>query len=582
MESPRPILYGVADYAEIRRAKAWFIDRTAKIRDLETTRYAMFLRPRRFGKSLLLSILEAYYDVAYADRFDEFFSGTDIGVDPTDERGKYLILRFDFSAVTKNVSRVQDDFNDYAGRCCDAFVRKYDTRLPEGLSERVLKAPDLGSKFNEITLTLKGTDVKLYVMIDEYDNFTNTILAESGLQAYNDLCHGDGFFKDFFTRLKTATGGTDAPVKRLFVTGVSPVTMDDVTSGFNIGMNISLEPQFADFTGFRHDDLRAIADYYGAHCGFDADKAYGDALTWYDNCRFGSADAPPLANTTLVLNYFDKLVRVKTCPSNMTDENLRTDYAKIRHLITANNRLNGNFHALETIVSDGVLTERLVRSFQAKDITNRENFVSLLYWLGITTIVGDDMGTPVFGIPNGALRQMSAQLFTQTYSEACGIDQRIPAINAGLRSFASTGTWDKLFEPLFDVVKQNFAVRDAKEGETAVASAVSAILIGAGGPYFITREREANGGFYDLSLAPRFDIAPKIAHAALIELKYVKAGDPPPAPEALAKIKAEAVRQLDQYSADPALVAAWHLGTVKLHRLVLVFHGGDVVLAEEG
>ena len=192
------------------------------------------------------------------------------------------------------------------------------------------------------------------------------------------------------------------------------------------------------------------------------------------------------------------------------------------------------------------------------------------------------MGTPVFGIPNGAFRQLSAQLFTQTYSEACGIDQRIPAINAGLRSFASTGTWDKLFEPLFDVVKQNFAVRDAKEGETAVASAVSAILIGAGGPYFITREREANGGFYDLSLVPRFDIAPKIAHAALIELKYVKAGDPPPAPEALAKIKAEAVRQLDQYSADPALVAAWHLGTVKLHRLVLVFHGGDVVLAEEG
>ena len=115
-----------------------------------------------------------------------------------------------------------------------------------------------------------------------------------------------------------------------------------------------------------------------------------------------------------------------------------------------------------------------------------------------------------------------------------------------------------------------------------MASAVSAILIGAGGPYFITREREANGGFYDLSLVPRFDIAPKIAHAALIELKYVKAGDPPPAPEALAKIKAEAVRQLDQYSADPALVAAWHLGTVKLHRLVLVFHGGDVVLAEEG
>ena len=582
MEKTRPILYGVADYAEMRKANAWFIDRTAKIRDLEATRYAMFLRPRRFGKSLLLSLLRAYYDVLFADRFDEFFSGTDIGANPTEERGKYLVLYFNFSAVSKDAREVQSSFNDYASLCCDTFARNYGGRLPEGLAERVLSVAGCVNKMSVITQGLIGTDVKLYVLIDEYDNFTNTILAESGLNAYNDLCHGDGFFKQFFTNLKDATTGTEAPVTRLFVTGVSPVTMDDVTSGFNIATNISLDPQFADFTGFRHDDLRAIADYYGAHCGFDADKAYSDALTWYDNCRFGSADAPPLANTTLVLSFFSHIWRTGQFPSDMVDENLRTDYAKVRHLITVNNRLNGNFHALETIVSDGTLSERLVRSFQAKDITVRENFVSLLYWLGVTTIVGNDMGTPMFGIPNGAFRQMAAQLFTQAYSEVCGIDQRIPAINAGLRSFAATGTWDKLFEPLFDVVKQNFAVRDAKEGETAVASAVSAILISAGGPYFITREREANGGFYDLSLAPRFDIAPKIAHAALIELKYVKAGDPAPTPEQLAKIKADATIQLDRYASDPALAAAWRLtGTVRLHRLVLVFHGGDCVLAEE-
>ena len=593
MEKTRPILYGVADYALLRQKNAWFVDRTAKIRDLENTAYAVFLRPRRFGKSLLLSMLEYYYDVAFADRFDELFGGTDIGASPTDERGKYLVLTFDFSAVSKEPGRVQDDFNAYTGLCCDTFARKYDSLLPDGLAARILGASGMSMKLNEILLGMRASSRKLYVAIDEYDNFTNTILAESGVDAYNALCHGDGFFKQFFTILKTATGGTNAPVARLFITGVSPVTMDDVTSGFNIGTNISLDPMFADFTGFRHDDLRAIADYYGVQCGFDADKAYNDALFWYDNCRFGSAAAPALANTTLVLNMFDKLVRAKVWPKDMVDKNLRTDYAKVRHLITVNNRLNGNFHALESLVSDGTLTEQLIDSFQAKDIANRENFVSLLYWLGITTIVGDDMGTPVFGIPNGAFRQLSAQLFTQTYSEACGIDQRIPAINAGLRSFASTGTWDKLFEPLFAVVKQNFAVRDAKEGETAVASAVSAILISAGGPYIITREREANGGFYDLSLAPRFDIAPKIAHAALIEMKYVKAGDPAPPPEMLADIKSKAIDQLDKYSSDPALIAAWHLktgttgvspvetGNVTLHRLVLVFHGGDNILADE-
>ncbi|MBQ6339842.1 MAG: AAA family ATPase, partial [Kiritimatiellae bacterium] len=240
MEKTRPILYGVSDYAQMRKANAWFVDRTAKIRDLEATRYALFLRPRRFGKSLWASILEAYYDVRYADRFDEFFSGTDIGENPTDERGKYLILRFDFSAVSKDAALVQDDFNGYAGLRCDTFARDYAQLIPGDLAERIFKAPTVGKKLNEIASGLQHTDRKLYIIIDEYDNFTNTILAEYGVDAYNRLCHGDGFFKDFFTRLKAATSGTEAPVARLFITGVSPVTMDDVTSGFNIGTNISL------------------------------------------------------------------------------------------------------------------------------------------------------------------------------------------------------------------------------------------------------------------------------------------------------------------------------------------------------
>ena len=582
MDETRPILYGVADYAELRKANAWFVDRTAKIRDLEATRYALCLRPRRYGKSLLVSLLRADSDVLFAVKFEEFFAGTDIGANPTGEHGKYLVLKFDFSAVSKNVAEVQDSFNAYAALRCDTFAREYADRLPEGLADRIFKAAGACDKLNEIVAGLEHTGIKLYVMIDEYDNFTNTILAESGQDAYGALCHGCGFFKQFFAILKTATSDTDAPVTRLFITGVSPVKMDDVTSGFNIGTNISLDPQFADLTGFRHDDLHAILDYYAPRCGFDAGKAYETALAWFDNYRFGEADAPPIANTTLVLSFLDKLVRVKKWPSDFVDENLRTDYTKIRHLITVGNRLNGNFHILEDIVSGGeAVTEQLVRSFQAKDVAKRENFVSFLYWLGIVTIVGDDMGTPVFGLPNGALRQIAAQMFTQTYSDACGIDQRLPAINAGLRAFASTGTWDKLLEPLLDVVKQNFAVRDAKEGETAVASAVSAILISAGGPYVIKREREANGGFYDLSMAPRFDIAPNIAHAAFIEMKYVKAGDPVPTAEALAKIKAEAIDQLDQYSADHDIATEWRLSVVALHRLVLVFHGGDCVLSEE-
>ena len=592
MEKTRPILYGVADYAELRKRNGWFIDRTAKIRDLEATHYAVLLRPRRFGKSMLLSILEGYYDIERRGRFDELFSGTDIGANPTDERGMYMILYFNFSAVDKDVRKVEDSFEKYTAGRFSAFAEKYAARMPKGLSEKILSLPTAGERMNALFSGLQGCETGIYCLIDEYDNFTNTILAESGQAAYDALCHGDGFFKQFFTELKALTTSLDAPLKRLFITGVSPVTMDDVTSGFNIGTNISLMPQYADLVGFRHEDLRAISDYYAAECGFDGDRAYNTALTWYDNYRFGSFAAPPIANTTIVLSFFNYLWQTKQFPDELVDENLRTDYAKIRHLISVDRRLNGNFHVLEDVVSGAAVSERLVRSFQAKDVTKRENFVSLLYWLGITTIAGDDMGTPVFGIPNNAMHQIAAQMFTQAYSDACGIDQRLPAVNAGLRAFASRGTWDPLLEPLLGVVKQNFAVRDSKEGETAVASAVSAILIAAGGPYFVSREREANGGFYDIAFAPRFDIAPGIAHAALIEMKYVKAGDPKPTPELLDGIKTRAIEQLDQYSSDPALIVAWHLkeetgkreegtGTVELHRLVIVFHGGDCVLAEE-
>ena len=608
MDSTRPILYGVADYAELRKANAWFIDRTAKIRDLEATRYAVFLRPRRFGKSLLTSILEAYYDVHYADRFNEFFAGTDIGANPTEERGSYLILRFDFASVAKEVGKVEEDFDYKAALQCDTFARRYRDAISGELADRILSAPDSGKKLAQIYQGLKGTGQKLYVIIDEYDNFTNTILAESGLNAYNELCHGDGFFKQFFTELKSATTGTEAPVTRLFITGVSPVTMDDVTSGFNIGTNISLDPAFADLTGFRHDDLRAITDYYAPRCGFDAKKTYDIAVRWYDNYRFGDSSAPPIANTTVVLSFFSHLWRTKQFPKELVDENLRTDYAKIRHLVTLDRRLNGNFHVLENLIAGGELAERLVRSFQARELTKPENFTSLLYWLGITTITGDKRGKTIFGVPNETLKELSAKMIPAAYEDIHKIDERVFGINDGLVDFSFDGNWRPFVGILSQIVKENFAVRDAVEGEKVVQSTLVALLRASGGPYFVKHERESGGGFYDIALEPQLLRWPDIAHAALIEMKYVKAGDPVPTPEALVKIKAEAIEQLDEYSSDPALIKEWRIGasrtprpttgatdvppvthnsqlstlnSVTLHRLVLVFHGGACVLSEE-
>ena len=621
---PKPILYGVAEYAMIRSKKAWFVDRTGKIRDLEKVAFAVFLRPRRFGKSLWLSILEAYYDIDCANRFEELFAGTDIGANPTAERNRHLVLYFNFSAVKKNPGDVEASFEGHVSDRIDAFARKYAGRLPVGLSADILSRKGGAKKLSALFGGLKGHEVGVCCLIDEYDNFTNTILAESGLNAYNDLCHGDGFFKQFFNELKALTTSLDAPLKRLFITGVSPVTMDDVTSGFNIGTNISLWPQFADMVGFHHEDIRAMSRHYGETCGFDPAKTERICLDWFDNYRFGLFRAPPVANTTLVLSFFDKLVRTKIWPNNYIDENLRTDYAKIKHLVTlshrldaSDRRLNGNFGVLENLVSGGTLSEPLIESFQANSLTKKENFTSLLYWLGITTIVGEKFGKTVFGIPNEALKKLASDMIPAAYSDIHKIDERVFGVNDGLCDFAETGNWRPLVEILASIVRENFAVRDAAEGEKVVQSTVVALLRASGGPYFVRHEGAAGDGYYDLALVPQFDRWPDIAHAALIELKYIKKAGRKPTRAALADIRAEAAKQLDRYAADPALAAEWRLkpmqnaecrmqnaecrmqngatastlqrlegdsapgGHVTLHRLVLVFKGGDCLLHEE-
>ena len=589
----RPILYGVSDFAELRRSNGWYIDRTARIRDLESTRFAMFLRPRRFGKSLLISTLQAYYDINYEQRFEQLFSGTDIGSNPTPEHNKYLILYFNFSAVDKAISRVEASFDAYASTLIDAFTHTYEHILPERTVNSIQNAEGCVAKMNTLFAELKGTKHDVYVLIDEYDNFTNTILSEHGEKAYNDLCHGDGFFKQFFNVLKATSTSADAPVKRIFITGVSPVTMDDVTSGFNIAMNISLQSTFADWLGFTHEDLRQMAEYYAPYTGQTAEQICKIAMEWYDNYRFSVGNVPSMANTTLILSFVKHLLDEHRLPSNMLDANLRTDYVKIRHLVTIGNRLNGNFHKFEEILNakqiEGV---ELKDSFQATAITKPDNFLSLLFYFGILTIAGEDMGTITLAIPNRLISAMAADFIPAAYEDIFKLDPRVDAILKGMLQFNKNGTIEGFLSPVCDFVKQIFAVRDAKEGEIAVQSAVLALLTCARGPYIVMHEREANGGYYDIGLAPQLSLWPEMANAAIIELKYIKAGEAAPTPEKLEAMRQEASAQLDCYAKDQNLAQEWRLkpgngtpgiegGTVTLHRIVLAFHGGNCVLCEK-
>ena len=591
MANAKPILYGVSDFVRMRTEGAYYIDRTAYIRELEKTSYVMFLRPRRFGKSLLVSMLQCYYDVHYADRFDELFGGLAIHDNPTPEHGKYLILEFNFSGVDKRVDEVQDSFDLHCRLKIDKFVSDYAARLPAGTAEKVLSAGSCHAKLNTLVTHLKGTDVRFMVLIDEYDNFTNTILAENGVEAYNALCHGEGFFKQFFNELKLATTGSDAPVTRLFITGVTPVTLDDVTSGFNIATNLSLRRSFSDFLGFTHADLRAMLAHYRETAGFafDEEAVFRTLVAWYDHYRF-SADAdiegriaPEVCNTTLVLSYMQYLLQEKQVPSELVDKNLRTDYAKIRYLVTVNRRINGNYHRLEEIIAEKGCTAQIEDSFQARELTKGDNFVSLLFYFGLLAIERKTTGRVRLGIPNLTVQEFINDFIPRAYDDVYGIDSRVYDIANGLYDFSADGNWRKAIDAVSKSVDEYFKVRDAVEGERVVQTAMCSLLKVAHGPYIVDHEIEAKRGFADISFAPQLERYPDIGWAMLIELKYLKKEDDA-SPTVLAAIRAEAIGQLDRYAADHDIARAWGLessgGHVKLVRLVIVFQGGDRVLCE--
>ena len=379
---------------------------------------------------------------------------------------------------------------------------------------------------------------------------------------------------------------------RLFITGVTPVTMDDVTSGFNIASNISMNPAFAAFAGFTHDDLREMLAYYRAHAGFAFDEAavFETMRRWYDNYRFApetgadGREPPRVANPTLVLYYMQYFLQNHKPHPDLVDRNLRTDYMKIRHIITEGRKVNGNYYRLEDIVARLGTTATLQDSFQAKELGVEDNFVSFLFYNGLVTITDEDFGQSRLGIPNLTVGEFMHDFVPKAYQDVYGVDPRIFDIANGMADFARRGDWRTPVETACGVVSRYWKVRDAIEGERVVQTALCSLLYVGHGPYIVYHERESAGGFVDIAFEPQLNRWPQIGHAALVELKYLKAEDDA-SPAALVRVKAAAAEQLARYAADHDLARAWNLkesgGTVTLHRIAVVFHGGDIALCEE-
>ena len=303
------IPYGEADFRRIRLNGWLYVDKTRFLRPLEEQRYAFLIRPRRFGKSLWASLLENYYDRYWGHEFDAVFAGTDIGRNPTAERHRYVVLRFDFSTVNDALETLEREFETYCHMELRGALERNPDLFPETALQRILAPPSITAKLGELFRYASDRSIPLYVIVDEYDNFANTVLAQHGVEAYHSFTHGGGFYRNFFATLKSGAGRSGGGLERLFITGVSPITMDDVTSGFNIGRNISLWPQFNEMLGFTEAEVRRLLETYRDLGVFAQDVAtsMGVMGEWYNGYRFAEEADTDLYNTDMVLYFLRRV-----------------------------------------------------------------------------------------------------------------------------------------------------------------------------------------------------------------------------------------------------------------------------------
>ena len=600
MPTAYPLIpYGWADFRAIRLEHRLYVDKTRFLRPLENERFTILIRPRRFGKSCWVSLLENYYDRKWADEFEQVFGGTYIGQEPTENRHSFVVLRFDFSVVNDAPETLEREFEYYCGMEIRDALERHPDLFPPDANERILSAPSVQTKLNELFRYARGHDIRLYVLIDEYDNFANTILAHHGTDAYHELTHGGGFYRNFFAALKGGAGRSGGGLERLFITGVSPITLDDVTSGFNIGKHISLQPEFNAVLGFTEaevNDLLRIYHEAGA-LSLAPDAALDVMREWYDGYRFAKDANETVYNTDMVLYFLDAAVPNKPMPDDLIDVNVRIDYGKLRHLLTVSRqmgpaalpeqgdatpteaattpqrRLNGNFDLLRHIVGEGQAEADIQTSFPLERLDQRDNFLSLLHYFGLLTIREAQAGLVRLAIPNQTVRRLLYGHLRDAYDDVGVLSIDLHALATLLHRMALHGEWQPVFDFLKDAIATQTSIRDYLDGEKVIQGFLAAYL-GTSRHFLVRTEVELNKGYADIVLEPLVAQYPELRHGYLIELKYLKRVEG--ASEARVQAVAqEADEQLRRYLADGRLRQQYP--SVQFSGLAAVFYGWEMV-----
>ena len=579
VSSERKLLpYGMMNFADIRLDNYYYVDKTSFIPVIEQSdRFFFFIRPRRFGKSLTLNMLQHYYDVRTRDKFDALFGDLYIGKHPTRDRNSYLVLYLNFSGISGELHNYRQGLDAHCNTSFDYFCDIYAEYLPKGIKEVLNEKAGAVEQLDYLYHQCELAGQQIYLFIDEYDHFTNAILSDAeSIHRYTEETHKEGYLRAFFNRVKA---GTYSSIKRCFITGVSPVTMDDLTSGFNIGTNYSLTPKFNAMMGFTEDEVREMLTYYSTKAPFHhtVDELIELMKPWYDNYCFAQEcyDQPTLYNSNMVLyfvkNYIDNNGKA---PRNMIESNIRIDYEKLRMLIRKDKEFAHDASIIQTLVSQGYITGELKDGFPAANIVDSDNFVSLLYYFGMLTVSGTYKGKTKLIIPNQVVREQLYTYLLNTYNEA-DLSFNNHEKDELSSALAYDGAWQSYFDYIADCLKRYASQRDKQKGESFVHGFTLA-MTAQNRFYRPISEADTQSGYADIFLSPMLEIYPDMSHSYIIELKYARYKDPESRVE---ELRAEGVSQANRYADTDRVKNA--IGTTQLHKIVVVYKGMEMRVCEE-
>jgi hypothetical protein len=581
------IPYGISDFGQIRAEGFFYADKTPFLPVLEAGyRHVVFLRPRRFGKSTLVSMLEHYYDLGRRDRWDALFGGLWVHEHPTGEQGGYLVLALDFSSVAtdRGEDALRRTFVEAVRGRVMTFLLRYRDRVP-ALGDLYVQLDDLQDAealLSRLLGVVAATPHKIYLLIDEYDHFGNRLLSAGEGTLYEAVVKKTGFVRTFYAMLKAGT--TAGAVGRMFVTGVSPLMLDDLSSGFNIATHASMDVGLATLAGFtRADTARAVNEFLAARPELAEVPGLGDrgALLdvleeHYNGYRFSPRASERVFNSDMVLYFLSAIARSHAYPDNMLDRNVRTEYGHLQRIGTLSGAdVTERRALLQTIVGEGHIRSEIIEQFGVKSLASHTHFLSLLYFLGMLTlgtsprdVVGYDLE-----VPNRVIRELQWEHLALMLRDEAQIAINLDDLRVALGAMAVSGEIAPFLDLFHTQVIQAFSNRDTRGLDEKTIKLLLMTYASLGRAFYVLSEKEFAQGYGDLFLGASRDVA-GARFSWLLELKYLKTGAKPAQIEAAF---AEAEAQVARYASDRALLPLL-LGDRALKAGMLVFVGAKRVL----